>query len=417
MEGVVGNRSPVASPLMDAIADWVGDADPGAEAVPTVLPAFTDSRWWRDAFPDCVAYGFFPQRHQTLYESWPLIHGADERIDVRDLGFATEFFADLPRRLLDVTPERTSSASAGWPCATACSSTAPRTGPPPCAPATGEHQGRLRPQAAAARRRRLPGVRGVARLGRGDGGDPARQARPARGRLPFQHPSVLAVAAGATLGGTILRRRLNGAVGEVAAALVSIVPALFTLRAGEVAAYHGVEHKAIAAYEEDADDAADATKEHERCGSHLVAPMLASNLAGTLAAPRAPRASRARSRAAPSPSPPRRSPSRSSRGASATPRRAPRALLRRPGFAIQRLVGTREPDERQLEVGRAALDEILPRRIELGSRPQAERPLLGHTRLHAEHGSDRVVPGGRAGSSRGPRSSSWACWCSSSGGR
>jgi uncharacterized protein YqhQ len=33
--------------------------------------------------------------------------------------------------------------------------------------------------------------------------------------------------------------------------------------------------------------------------------------------------------------------------------------LRRPGFEIQRLVGTREPDERQLDVGRAALAEIL----------------------------------------------------------
>jgi uncharacterized protein YqhQ len=34
-------------------------------------------------------------------------------------------------------------------------------------------------------------------------------------------------------------------------------------------------------------------------------------------------------------------------------------VLKRPGFEIQRLVGTREPDERQLEVGRAALAEIL----------------------------------------------------------
>jgi uncharacterized protein YqhQ len=33
--------------------------------------------------------------------------------------------------------------------------------------------------------------------------------------------------------------------------------------------------------------------------------------------------------------------------------------LRRPGFELQRLIGTREPDERQLEVGRAALAEIL----------------------------------------------------------
>jgi uncharacterized protein YqhQ len=34
-------------------------------------------------------------------------------------------------------------------------------------------------------------------------------------------------------------------------------------------------------------------------------------------------------------------------------------LLRRPGHEIQRLVGTREPTPDQLEVGQAALEEIL----------------------------------------------------------
>jgi acetylornithine deacetylase/succinyl-diaminopimelate desuccinylase-like protein len=100
LEQVVGNRSPIDSPLMDAIGGWVSENDPGAEAVPTVLPAFTDSRWFRSAFPDCVAYGFFPHRHQTLYETWPLLHASDERIDLRDLAFAAAFFADLPRRML-----------------------------------------------------------------------------------------------------------------------------------------------------------------------------------------------------------------------------------------------------------------------------------------------------------------------------
>ena len=100
IEQVVGNASALDTPLMAAIGDWVGEADAGAEAIPTVLPAFTDSRWWRTAFPDCAAYGFFPQRHQTLFEGWPLIHGADERIDVRDLGFAASFYHELPRRLL-----------------------------------------------------------------------------------------------------------------------------------------------------------------------------------------------------------------------------------------------------------------------------------------------------------------------------
>jgi acetylornithine deacetylase/succinyl-diaminopimelate desuccinylase-like protein len=100
LEQVVGNASPIESPLMDAIGEWVSCEDEAGTATPVVLPAFTDSRWFRHAFPDCVAYGFFPQRHQALFDTWPLIHGADERIDVRDLEWATRFFAWLPRRLL-----------------------------------------------------------------------------------------------------------------------------------------------------------------------------------------------------------------------------------------------------------------------------------------------------------------------------
>jgi len=100
LEQVVGNRSPIDSPLMDAIRDWIDDRDPGAEVVPAVLPAFTDSRWFRAAFPDCIAYGFYPQRELSLYESWPLVHGADERIAVRDLGFAADCYASVARELL-----------------------------------------------------------------------------------------------------------------------------------------------------------------------------------------------------------------------------------------------------------------------------------------------------------------------------
>jgi acetylornithine deacetylase/succinyl-diaminopimelate desuccinylase-like protein len=94
-ERVVGNRSPMESDLMDMIIRWIAERDPGAEVVPLILPGFTDSRHFREAFPECVAYGFFPQRHQSLMQAAPLIHAADERIDVRDLHFATEFFGDL----------------------------------------------------------------------------------------------------------------------------------------------------------------------------------------------------------------------------------------------------------------------------------------------------------------------------------
>jgi acetylornithine deacetylase/succinyl-diaminopimelate desuccinylase-like protein len=85
---------------MDTIGAWIAEHDPGAEVVPVILPGFTDSRHFRLAFPECVGYGFFPHRHQSLLETAPLIHGADERIDVRDLAFATEFFRDLAMRAL-----------------------------------------------------------------------------------------------------------------------------------------------------------------------------------------------------------------------------------------------------------------------------------------------------------------------------
>jgi acetylornithine deacetylase/succinyl-diaminopimelate desuccinylase-like protein len=99
-EQMAGNRSPIDSPLMDTISAWISEQDPGAEVVPVILPGFTDSRHFREAFPECVAYGFFPQRHQSLLEASPLIHAADERIDVRDLAFATQFFTDLALRVL-----------------------------------------------------------------------------------------------------------------------------------------------------------------------------------------------------------------------------------------------------------------------------------------------------------------------------
>lgn len=99
-EGAIGNSSPHDGPLMDLIEQWVATIDPEAVAVPSVLPGFTDSRWFRDAFPECVAYGFFPQIEMEMYDSDPLMHAADERIPIRDLTLATEFFATAIERLL-----------------------------------------------------------------------------------------------------------------------------------------------------------------------------------------------------------------------------------------------------------------------------------------------------------------------------
>jgi acetylornithine deacetylase/succinyl-diaminopimelate desuccinylase-like protein len=99
-EIVTGNESAIETPLMEAISQWVPRNDPGAATVPVVLSGGSDSRWFRAAFPDCVAYGFFPQRHMTILETSPLVHSADERIDVRDLGFAAGFFRDIAREVL-----------------------------------------------------------------------------------------------------------------------------------------------------------------------------------------------------------------------------------------------------------------------------------------------------------------------------
>jgi acetylornithine deacetylase/succinyl-diaminopimelate desuccinylase-like protein len=85
--------------------DRAGDGQPladrlAADRLHPQLPGFTDSRTFRDAFPECAAYGFFPHRHATKFETDQLIHGADERIDVRDLEFAAGFFGDLARGML-----------------------------------------------------------------------------------------------------------------------------------------------------------------------------------------------------------------------------------------------------------------------------------------------------------------------------
>jgi acetylornithine deacetylase/succinyl-diaminopimelate desuccinylase-like protein len=99
-EKVVGNGSPIDTPLMDALREWVAREEPDARVVPSMLPAFTDSRTFRAAFPECVAYGFFPQREMNLFEIWPLVHSRDERIATADLGFAARCYRDVAKELL-----------------------------------------------------------------------------------------------------------------------------------------------------------------------------------------------------------------------------------------------------------------------------------------------------------------------------
>lgn len=203
----------------------------------------------------------------------------------------------------------------------------------------------------------VPGARGVAKLAEAISVLPLVKRALPEVQLPMQDVRTLGAMVGAALTGQAIRSTGARTLGrELAVGVVSLAPALLALRGGDLAAYHGVEHKAIAAYEDDG-DAADADKEHDRCGSNLVAPMLASAAVGNVAARRAGLRGPAAEAAVALGSAAvavevfayaeRHDGSRLSR------------LLRRPGFEIQRLIGTREPTAEQLEVGRAALAEIL----------------------------------------------------------
>ena len=99
-EQVVGNSSPPDSELATRLREFVAGIEPSAGVLPIVLPGFTDSHWFRKAFPGCIAYGFFPQRAMSRFDTMPLIHAPDERIHVDDIELASRFFSELAPAVL-----------------------------------------------------------------------------------------------------------------------------------------------------------------------------------------------------------------------------------------------------------------------------------------------------------------------------
>jgi acetylornithine deacetylase/succinyl-diaminopimelate desuccinylase-like protein len=99
LEGQGGTRSPMETPLWDAVATFVAEEEPGAEVAPVCLAGFTDSHWVREAF-GTVAYGFFPMRTMDPQLASRLIHSADERAAVDDLELGVRFLRSVAQRLL-----------------------------------------------------------------------------------------------------------------------------------------------------------------------------------------------------------------------------------------------------------------------------------------------------------------------------
>src|SRR5207248_6714180 len=114
--------------------------------------------------------------------------------------------------------------------------------------------------------------------------------------LPMQDPRTLAAIVGAAVAVKGVREsgRLRPAAQELLSGLLSLAPATLALRSGELAAYHGAEHISIGTYEH----GGAAQKEHERCGGHLVGPLVLTTTVGNVLAGLAPERLRSRARAA-----------------------------------------------------------------------------------------------------------------------
>ena len=174
-------------------------------------------------------------------------------------------------------------------------------------------------------------------------------------RFAFQRPRVLAsMAVAAGLARAVRETRLSPALQELVSGAIALTPAMIALRQGELAGYHGAEHVSIGTYEH----GEPAQKEHERCGSHLVGPLLLASAAGATLAGRAPERFRRPASVA------------AAIGAIAAateifgwmvrnPDHPVAKALARPGQELQERIATTEPTPAQVEVAEAALHACL----------------------------------------------------------
>ena len=197
-----------------------------------------------------------------------------------------------------------------------------------------------------------PLLRGPARLAEVFALLPDLRRRLPEAQLPFERPGVLASMLGASAAVRVVRSSpsMRPAAQELVSGLLALAPALLALRGGDLAAYHGAEHVSIGTYEHGGPTA----KEHERCGGHLVGPLVATTAIGNALASRAPANVRGPARMA------------ASFGAIAAsmeifgwmvknPRHPLARALSKPGHELQHRLSTAEPTPEQLEVAEAAL--------------------------------------------------------------
>ena len=213
-----------------------------------------------------------------------------------------------------------------------------------------------KPHLAPIARAKFPVLRGPIALAEAFALLPLVRRRLPQVRFPFERPAVLGSIAASTVVARGLRRSSLPAGGkEFAAAAATLLPAALALRGPGLAAYHGAEHVSIGTYENGGERA---PKEHPRCGSQLIAPMLVSSVAANVAAARVPAPARGVARMVGT---------TAAIGASVeifawmtrNPNHPLARALARPGLELQRRFSTAEPSDAQVEVADAARDACL----------------------------------------------------------
>ena len=294
---VVGNRSPPHSPLAEAIEAWLGSTTPARPLVPIVMAGFSDSHWFRRAFDAATVYGFCPQRELVAARGAPADpqrrrarrrratsssrrastrhHPAGAGVSPSENGASAEHVVDAPGNGGRPEPPLRLGGMAlrnglliHGPTSWAAAARAARR----------RDRGRVGPEADASpagRSARLPLLRGPLRLAEAFAVIPiARRGLPSA-RLPFEDPRVLAV--GARHGGAQRRliRRLRPGDRRAARPLIAalgVLPAADRAarpRPGRLPRGRAQGDRRLRARQL---DPADAPKEHERCGSNLIAP-------------------------------------------------------------------------------------------------------------------------------------------------
>ena len=242
----------------------------------------------------------------------------------------------------------------------------------------------------------VPLARGLLRLGESLAVLPAVRRATGAPVLPQEDPRLLAATAGSAAVSVALRHtgRRAPLMREIAIAGASLLPVFLAMRDTKLARYHGAEHKSVAAFEDatasamsmartrgpaggetgdgrsdevgggeggavDGVDAARvAAREHARCGTNLVAPLVVTNIAAGMllraaGKERKPLATLVAGLV--------------SLGTAmevfswmARHQGHPLAgAIGRPGIELQRLFTTSEPSDDQLDVAHAALKELL----------------------------------------------------------